>query len=312
MVSVRQMHTLFVSVIIPVLNDAGARGLLGALEPTEKIEIIVVDAGGGVAMSELMNQFPSCRWTRSSPGRAVQMNAGAQLARGTWLLFLHADTWLPANWLDEVRRADSECGAVWGCLAFALDSTDWRARVIERGVAVRVRYFGLPYGDQALFVRREVFERLGGYTDVPLMEDVDLVRRLHCEGLHWFSAAPAITSARRWHHEGWLRRSAKNVSLMLQYLAGVSPVKLAKKYYRGTLPPTIGQAAVAVMARARPTQMGRRGWSASFQPRAARSFGALCCWTRWPVSPMPAAMSTLRSCTHRRTRVESLKDWVTT
>jgi rSAM/selenodomain-associated transferase 1/rSAM/selenodomain-associated transferase 2 len=184
------------------------------------------------------------------PGRGIQMNTGALVARGRWLLFLHADTRLPTNWIAEIRRADAAGTAVWGCFAFALDSPDWRARVIERAVGLRVRLFGLPYGDQALFVRRDVFTRIRGFADIPLMEDVDLVRRLHAEGPGWFSSARALTSARRWDREGWVSRSAKNVSLLLQYFAGVSPATLARKYYAGVRPIAGGRAAVVVMARA--------------------------------------------------------------
>lgn len=200
-------------------------------------------------MLVVMEQFPSCRWIRSRPGRALQMNIGARVASGEWLLFLHADTHLPVNWIDELRRANSR-EAVWGCFTFGLDSTDWRARVIERGVALRVRLFRLPYGDQALFIRRDVFERLGGYADLPLMEDVDIVRRLRRHGRSYVSSARAVTSARRWHREGWTARSVRNLALVLQYLAGVPPGRLAAKYYGGAISLAAGRPAVAVMARA--------------------------------------------------------------
>ena len=253
-------HTApFVSVIIPVLHDViPLRDLLEVFPQHPSAELIVVDGGqSGSEMSALAERFPSCRWVRSQPGRGRQMNVGARMARGTWLLFLHADTRLPGNWVDEVRRADGVSETDSGCFRFALDSKDWRARVVERGVALRVRWFGLPYGDQALFVRRDVFERLGGYAEMPLMEDVELVRRLRREGRAWRSTAAAVTSDRRWRQDGWLRRSAGNMWILLQYLAGVSPGRLAAKYGRGGAPPRSGDAVVAVMSRAPSDRSGK-------------------------------------------------------
>jgi rSAM/selenodomain-associated transferase 2/rSAM/selenodomain-associated transferase 1 len=249
--------TPFVSVIIPVLNDADALcRLLGALEQTEAVEVVVVDgASRSAAMQQLQQRFPACRWMRSLAGRGIQMNTGARVAGGTWLLFLHADTRLPGNWIAEVQSADAAAGTVWGCFSFSLDSRDWRARLLERAVSARVRYCGLPYGDQALFVRRDVFARIDGFAVIPLMEDVDLVRRLRHEGRGWFSGAKAVTSARRWEREGWLSRSARNMSLLLQYLAGVSPAVLARKY--DARAPTGSRAAIVVMARAPSDALGK-------------------------------------------------------
>ena len=108
----------------------------------------------------------------------------------------------------------------------------WRvARLIEWGVAKRVSWFALPYGDQALFVRRAAFEALDGYRAIPLMEDVDLVRRLGRHGVLWFSRVPVRVSPRRWERDGWFRRSALNVMLVMLYFVGVSPAWLVRRYY---------------------------------------------------------------------------------
>jgi GT2 family glycosyltransferase len=160
------------------------------------------------------------------------MNVGAKRARGRWLVFLHADTRLGAGWLDLLRRLDDRRSIVGGSFRFALDSTAPWARWIERGVRLRVRLFDLPYGDQALFARREVFGALGGYTELPLMEDVDFIRRLRRRGRLEHLDIPALTSARRWERDGWVRRTVENGLLILMFLAGWSPAWLARRYHR--------------------------------------------------------------------------------
>jgi rSAM/selenodomain-associated transferase 2 len=196
-------------------------------------EVLVVDGGSTrqEALRDLRRVHPGVQWLRTPPGRGRQMNAAAARAGGRWLVFVHADTVLEAGWLDELRQADTDPGVVGGAFRFALDSGDWRARLIEWGVARRVAWFGLPYGDQAIFVRREVFRALGGYAEIPLMEDVELVRRLAGTGrLAWLTGR-AVTSARRWERDGWMRRTAGNILLVLRYFAGTSPEKLADAYW---------------------------------------------------------------------------------
>ena len=224
-----------VSVVLAVLDDEPMlQARLAELAPAgDRIEVIAVDGavGESAAMARLRAAFPAVHWLRSAAGRGRQMNAGAAEARGRWLLFLHADTRLDEGWMDEIDRLEGGAGgAAWGAFRFALDSSDWRARLIEWGVARRVRWLWLPFGDQALFVRRPVFERLGGYADLPLMEDVELVRRLARDGHPHWVPLQARTSARRWIRDGWVRRSATNVGLQLLYFAGVPPAWLARRY----------------------------------------------------------------------------------
>ena len=223
-----------VSVIVPVLDEVGGlEGALASLGGLARVEIIVVNGGERTpAMIALERAAPHVAWLTSPPGRGRQMNLGARRAHGDWLLFLHADTRLPEGWVDELERAGRQPAVVGGSFRFQLDARQWWARALERGVAARVRWFGLPYGDQALFVRRQTFVALGGYQELPLMEDVEFVRRMRRAGRLHHSTLPALTSARRWETDGWIRRSVENVILLLLYLAGVSPARLAARYRR--------------------------------------------------------------------------------
>ncbi len=223
-----------VSIVIPVLRDSvQLDGLLASLArqtDDAAVEIIVAngDADDG-AVAGVQARHAAVRWVASLPGRGLQMNAGAAVASGRWLLFLHADTRLDHRWLDALRQAESH-GAVGGAFRFTLDSPRRVARVIERGVAWRTRWLGLPYGDQGLFVRRDAFTALGGYRPYPLMEDIDLVRRLRRHGPLHLSPLPIRTSARRWERDGWGRRSLRNLTLVALYFGGVSPRRLARRY----------------------------------------------------------------------------------
>ena len=222
----------FVSVIMPVLDDTKClERAFASIGHHASVEIIVVNGSPHTpAIEELQRTAPRVRWVASLPGRGRQMNVGASGATGTWLLFLHADTRLPAGWLEELTRISAARPVIGGSFRFQLDSSSRWARVIERGVAARVRWFQLPYGDQALFARRDVFVALGGYRELPLMEDVDLVRCLRRAGRLYHSALPAVTSARRWEADGWLRRSSENLLLVVLFFLGVSPEWLAQRY----------------------------------------------------------------------------------
>jgi rSAM/selenodomain-associated transferase 2 len=217
---------MLISIIIPVYQDADA--LARALDVTDfsGAEVIVATAIGDSSLNALRAARPDLIWVSAPQGRARQMNAGAAIARGEWLVFLHADTHLPAAWRDAIDRARADTRVGLGCFRFALDSRAAAARVIELGVRLRVRLFGLPYGDQALFVRREVFAELGGYSDLPIMEDVDLVRRLRARGRLFRASERAVTSARRWEEDGWVKRTARHLGLILRYFAGIHPERL--------------------------------------------------------------------------------------
>ena len=156
------------------------------------------------------------------------MGLGACRSRGGWLLFLHADTWLEAGWAEAIRALGPEVAG--GAFRLAIDAPGRVYRLVEAAVAARSRFFGLPYGDQALFVRRPVYECLGGMAPIPLMEDVDLVRRLRGAGRLAFLRPRAFTSPRRWELHGVLGTSLRNWALLALYAAGVPPSRLAKMY----------------------------------------------------------------------------------
>ena len=237
--------TPLVSIVIPVWNDEGALArAVQRLHATPTVELIVSCVLGEDSRYEQIRQHhPDIRWVTAPRGRASQMNAGAAIARGRWLIFLHADSELPHDWMDVIAKADTR-GCVGGAFAFGLDSGGWRAKVVELGVRLRVSIFGLPYGDQALFVRRSTFDQLDGYRDLPLMEDIDFVRRVKQTGRLLHSRCVVTTAARRWQRDGWMRRSAHNMLMAAAFLAGTSASRLAQRYYRRH------GAAVVMMARA--------------------------------------------------------------
>ena len=263
------MSLPFVSIVIPVLRDTQhLAALLQRLAPEPADEdsgsddvggYEVIVANGDTAdptLEQARSRFPTVRWTASPPGRGRQMNVGARLATGEWLLFLHADTCVSAGWLDEIRRVARNPKAVGGAFRFTLQSSATVARGLERGVAWRVRWLGLPYGDQGLFVRRTTFDELGGYRALAIMEDVDLARRLGRCGQMIYSRVPILVSPRRWERDGWGRRTVANLLLLALYYIGVSPDRLARAYY-GRSPGSIVASATPVTQVA--TSLGRRG-----------------------------------------------------
>ena len=220
---------VLLSIVVPVLRDTTtALELLNELPEDPAIEVIFADGDYDRDLEAGIIQRSNAQLIRSAPGRGTQLNVGAAAATGRWLWFVHADSHLPDGWLSGFRDLSPEYLGGW--FRFALDDDSWQARWLERLVAWRVKWLGLPYGDQGLFVQRQVFEDLGGYAEWPLMEDVDFVRRLQRRGPVAQSPLALTTSARRWRQDGWWRRSLRNVTLLLLFEAGVSPARLARWY----------------------------------------------------------------------------------
>jgi rSAM/selenodomain-associated transferase 2 len=191
---------------------------------------VIVD-GGSRDNTRDMAVAAGARLISTAPGRGHQLMTGAELAQGPWLLFLHADTVLDPHWREEVARfmAEPPHAQMAAVFRFALDDPYPAARRLERWVERRVRYLGLPYGDQGLLIHRDYYRSLGGYRPLPLMEDVDLVRRIGRRRLVLLRAT-ATTSPRRWQRDGWLRRSAINLGCLSLYFLGVSPGVLKRLY----------------------------------------------------------------------------------
>jgi rSAM/selenodomain-associated transferase 2 len=225
---------VLVTVVVPVLHDAPALAdLLGRQWPhvsSAEQWVVVNGDAGDAAMADVRERFPHVEWVETAAGRGPQQNAGAAVALGRWLLFLHADTQLPPGWRDDVTQLDALASKEWGCFRLGIDARAWQARVLERIVSARLRLLSLPYGDQGLLVRRDVFVAVGGFPAYPLMEDVALVRMLARRGRPWVSHKAVQTSARRWERDGWLRRSARNVWLLTRYLLGTPPERLVASY----------------------------------------------------------------------------------
>ena len=217
------------SVVIPVLNAAGfLPATLRALRGGPVAEIIVADGGSTDGSVDRAMQ-EGARVVVAPRGRGRQLAAGLDAARTDWLLLLHADTQLGHGWQQAVARHIGSNGHHAAYFRFALASDDPRARRLERLVAWRCRRLALPYGDQGLLIHRRLLEQAGGMQPLPLMEDVDLVRRIGRRNLVGLDV-PAMTSAAKWERDGWLTRSFRNLLCLAFYRLGVPPGLILKLY----------------------------------------------------------------------------------
>ena len=227
-------HNPVISIILPVLNEAGRinelitrlRGLRSDAAP----EIIVVDGdpqGGTIRTIRDSGVITSI----AVKGRARQMNLGASLASDSVLLFLHADTLLPADALVRVKAAMDDDRYAGGAFDLGVLTERRIFRITEKYVAFRTRLTRVPFGDQAIFVRKGYFDKIGGYKEIPLMEDVEIMRRIRKRGDKIFIIPEKVmTSARRWEQEGILYCTLRNWALQLSYALGAAPERLVKWY----------------------------------------------------------------------------------
>jgi rSAM/selenodomain-associated transferase 2 len=226
------MSAAGLSIIVPVLNEeAGIVATLQALSPLRArgAEVVVVDGGSRDRTAALAR--PLCDRLMSAPrGRASQMNAGAAAARGDVLLFLHADTCLPADTGRLVLEGLARAGRAWGRFDVRIDGRHPLFPLIAATMNLRSRLTGIATGDQAIFADRTAFAAVGGYPDIALMEDIVLSRRLKRLGRPLCLSARALTSGRRWETHGVVRTILTMWRLRLAFYLGAEPATLASSY----------------------------------------------------------------------------------
>ncbi|HCF26208.1 MAG TPA: glycosyltransferase [Cyanobacteria bacterium UBA11049] len=218
-----------ISIIIPTFNEA--KNITGAIASTQdgkNVEVIVVDGGSLDNTVELI-QCLGVKVLFAPKSRASQMNLGAKAATGDILLFLHADTRLPARFDTLVRDTLAQTN-IAGAFALRIDAALWSLRLIEIGVNWRSRTLQMPYGDQAIFLPRAVFDKIGGFPELPMMEDFELMRSLKRWGRIAIIPVPVLTSARRWLQKGVIKTTLMNQIAIIAYLLRVSPERIKRWY----------------------------------------------------------------------------------
>jgi rSAM/selenodomain-associated transferase 2 len=220
------------SVIIPTLNEAAhIDAVIGDLLRGDVQEVIVVD-GGSCDDTLQRAAVHGVRTCQGPAGRARQMNQGAALAQGTYFFFLHADSRLPPGFDGVIRRVLADGGVAAGAFSLGIAGEAAGLRMVTGGANLRSRLFGMPYGDQGIFLRAARFQRCGGFPDLPIMEDFALMRRLRREGRIVTVPEQILTSSRRWRRQGILRTTLINQAIIAAYLLGVSPKRL-RRWYQG-------------------------------------------------------------------------------
>jgi rSAM/selenodomain-associated transferase 2 len=222
------------TVVIPTLNAAETLAATLSCFDNQAVDVVVVD-GGSNDDTITIAAAHGAKVMQTSRGRGLQLACGAcaNVDEHGWYLFLHADTVLSPDWGQHVQKfvADPACADKAAVFRFSLDYAAWQARLLEKLVDWRSRWFGLPYGDQGLLISRALYLELGGFTPIPLMEDVDIIRRIGIRRLRHLPCS-AVTSAVRWVKGGWWLRSLRNLSCLCLYSMGVS-AHTVHRLYRG-------------------------------------------------------------------------------
>jgi rSAM/selenodomain-associated transferase 2/rSAM/selenodomain-associated transferase 1 len=221
-----------ISIIIPALNEAGSIETTLSMLPDHKaIEVIVVDGGSRDGTLDLAKSH-GATVLQTDPSKSRQMNAGAEAAGGKILLFLHADTRLPKNFENSIRYAVDRDGFCAGAFRLRIESESKGLRFIERVANWRSRFLQTPYGDQGIFMTKSLFQEIGGYADMVIMEDFELIRRLKRKGKIIILDQAVITSPRRWQNLGILNTWLLNQVIAIGYMLGCPPERLARWYRR--------------------------------------------------------------------------------
>lgn len=221
---------LSISIIIPTRNEAAT--IAATIERAgldRGLEIIVVDGNSTDGTREIASQL-GAQVISSPPGRGLQMNSGAAMAKGDILLFVHADTLLPDDFTSQIADILGRPGISAGAFALAIDLPGLMVRLLEKAIHFRATVWQMPYGDQAIFLYRQKFLAVGGYPEAPILEDVMLIQRLKRSGRIGIASSRALTSGRRWQRLGLVRTTLINQGIMLGFLLGVSPQRLQRWY----------------------------------------------------------------------------------
>jgi uncharacterized protein len=226
------------SIVIPVFHEGehilSLIDRIQAMRPMEPCEIIVVDGSPDLDTLQYLRERQDVRAVAAQVGRAKQMNRGASVARGEILLFLHADTELPPGALGKITEALRGSDAVGGAFDLGIASGKVVFRVIERASSIRSRLTRIPYGDQAFFVKKKYFDLIGGFREIPLMEDIEFMQRVKKRGGRIRILKDRVmTSPRRWEKEGTLFCTLRNWTISTLYYLGVSPETLNRFYRHG-------------------------------------------------------------------------------
>jgi uncharacterized protein len=220
------------SIVIPTLNEAAhIASTLNRIPKSAAVEVIIVDGASSDDTCTLAVGY-GARVFSSAKGRARQMNQGARQARGEFLLFLHADTQLPDRFLTYVVQTLSVADVSAGAFKLKFSPPLPGMQLIEDLANWRARRWQLPYGDQAIFMRTNLFRAIGGFAEMPIMEDVDLIRRLRRSGRIAIVPVPVFTSSRRWQNSGVWKTTLKNQIALVAYWLGISPTLLARWYHK--------------------------------------------------------------------------------
>nr|MBF0222777.1 TIGR04283 family arsenosugar biosynthesis glycosyltransferase [Desulfobulbaceae bacterium] len=217
-----------ISVIIPCRNEeANIAKAIQSAAP-EAFEIIVVDSGND-SSARIASQL-GCNVLTAPPGRASQMNAGATAASGEILLFLHSDTVLPTGYSVQINKILRHPNCACGAFQLHINQSGLAIRLIELCTNIRAKLFSMPYGDQAIFIHKSLFDSVGGYRDVPFLEDVLLIKTMQRRGTITLAKQKVTTSGRRWQRDGVLKTTLTNRLIMLGFLLGASPERLQHCY----------------------------------------------------------------------------------
>lgn len=221
-----------ISVIIPTFNEEKTLGkLLVFLKDYPNLDIIAVD-GGSSDHTRAIARYYGITVSRAAKGRGKQLNMGARLATNDTLLFLHSDTLPPPDFANQIISCLDLSDTGGGAFSLKIDAPGVGYRIIEKGANFRAAALQMPYGDQAIFVKKELFHKAGGFPDQKILEDVALIRQLKKYGKIRLAPSAVTTSARRWRKLGLLKTTLLNQLILTGYLLNIDPEQLARLYYK--------------------------------------------------------------------------------